>query len=285
MISICLSDCLIVTWLLIFNQPGINEGRYLDMVNSSTFNCRVVNIISLYLFSVPGYNFLGLMLERLYAIKKPFRFREALLEQQVWRYVAACWSLAWLPTIPLWFDSTIEDHWRNNTNCTCFFPLDNKLFLLWGNFVNFIIPACLIFLIWIVIAHHFATQPTNSVLKWATLKMIFITGLFLASITPHCLAYLAAAFETPKSTKPMDITYPLSLVNSAIQPIIYIVAFDRLRRALIKRLFCHTAEEYEASYRNKLSVLSVRSENLITKKASIRVFPNQIVVLQKSSKL
>ena len=59
MISICISDCFIVIWLLIFNQPGINEGRYTDMVNSSAFNCRVVNIISLYLFSVPGYNFLG----------------------------------------------------------------------------------------------------------------------------------------------------------------------------------------------------------------------------------
>ena len=80
------------------------------------------------------------MLERLYAIKKPFRFREALLEQQVWRYVAACWSLAWLPTIPLWFDSTIEDHWRNNTNCTCFFPLDNVSFITYKQTLILCVP-------------------------------------------------------------------------------------------------------------------------------------------------
>ena len=88
----------------------------------------------------------GLMLERLCAIKKPFRFREALLEQQVWRYVAICWTLAWLPTIPLWFDSSIEDHWRNNTNCTCFFPLDNVRFITYEKPLNLSLPrSCFFF--------------------------------------------------------------------------------------------------------------------------------------------
>ena len=28
MISICASDCSLVLFLLIFNEPGLNEGRY-----------------------------------------------------------------------------------------------------------------------------------------------------------------------------------------------------------------------------------------------------------------
>ena len=41
------------------------------------------------------------------------------------RVIVVCWGFAFLPAIPLMFNSTIEVSWENQTNCKCFYPLDD----------------------------------------------------------------------------------------------------------------------------------------------------------------
>ena len=83
------------------------------------------------------------MLERLYAIKRPFDFRVSLQRHRSpvhrhyyvvfksknivrWsRVIIICWVFALLPAIPLIFNSTIENNWENKSNCKCFYPLDD----------------------------------------------------------------------------------------------------------------------------------------------------------------
>ena len=101
-------------------------------------------------------------------------------------------------------------------------------------------------------------------MKWVTIKMVGITSLFLVTIAPFCIAFTHALvvfiviiiiiiilfivitiiiniiiFQvvTPESTFLFDVTFPLSLFNGPLQPIIYILAFSKLRRAFWE-LFC-----------------------------------------------
>ena len=41
------------------------------------------------------------------------------------RVIVVCWGFAFLPAIPLMFNSTIKVSWENHTNCKCFYPLDD----------------------------------------------------------------------------------------------------------------------------------------------------------------
>ena len=94
-------------------------------------------------------------------------------------------------------------------------------------------------------------------MKWVTIKMVGITSLFLVTIAPFCIAFTHALVVfiiifiitinininiicqvvTPKSTFLFDVTFPLSLFNGPLQPVIYILAFSKLRRAFWE-LFC-----------------------------------------------
>ena len=99
-------------------------------------------------------------------------------------------------------------------------------------------------------------------MKWVTIKMVGITSLFLVTIAPFCIAFTHALvvfiiiittiitittininFQvvTPKSTFLFDVTFPLSLFNGPLQPVIYILAFSKLRRAFWE-LFCPLAK-------------------------------------------
>ena len=98
-------------------------------------------------------------------------------------------------------------------------------------------------------------------MKWVTIKMVGITSLFLVTIAPFCIAFTHALvvfiiiiiiittninniiFQAvpPKSTFLFDVTFPLSLFNGPLQPVIYILAFSKLRRAFWE-LFCPLAK-------------------------------------------
>ena len=97
--------------------------------------CQLYQFLAQFLFMAPWFSFLGertlqgfpfyspgLMLDRLYAIKKPINYRNT-LNSRVSKSIAACWALALLPTLPLWFDSTMAEDWDNG--CKCYFPLRN----------------------------------------------------------------------------------------------------------------------------------------------------------------
>ena len=196
-------------------------------------------------------------MERLYAIMRPFDFRAELQRREISPAIGVCWLGALVPTIPLWFDTTLHEAWKGRDHCKCFHPLDNvstpnsshindtllqKLWMFWNIITNFIIPTALIILIWIIMAYHFSKRTildrSNRILKRVTLKMVLLAALFLISIAPFCIVFTKAAFETPKTTMWLDRLFPLTILNSLLQPIIYISSFAKVREAFKTKVCC-----------------------------------------------
>jgi len=80
-------------------------------------------------------------------------------------------------------------------------------------------------------------------LKSVTIKMVFITGLFLVTISPFCFAFASAAITTPESTKWLDWTFFFPLLNGVFQPWVYILSFERLREVFFKVICCERSKE------------------------------------------
>jgi hypothetical protein len=247
MISICISDMSFALFLIALVQPGFHEGRYADFVNETFQRCKWSQVLGTFLMTAPWYNFLGLNAERLYAIKKPFDFRISLQKHRWSRVILVCWVLATLPAIPLMFNTTVERNWAGKSNCKCFLPIDDEFWMFWACFTNFLIPTLLIFLIWGMMIHHYIVNPPNSMnsraLKTATIKIVCITGLFLLTISPFGFVFASAAFQTPQSTIWLDWTFLVPLLNGAIQPVVYILSFERLREVFVKVIRCERRRE------------------------------------------
>ena len=67
--------------------------------------------------------------------------------------------------------------------------------------------------------------------------MVGITVLFLVTIAPFCITFTHALIVTPTNTFALDLAFPIFLMNGPLQPIIYILAFSKLRKAFLQ-LFC-----------------------------------------------
>ena len=57
------------------------------------------------------------------------------------------------------------------------------------------------------------------------------------TIAPFCITFTHALITTPTTTFSLDLAFPLFLMNGTLQPIIYILAFSKLRTAFLQ-LFC-----------------------------------------------
>ena len=83
-----------------------------------------------------------------------------------------------------------------------------------------------------------------SSLKWVTIKMVLLAGLFLLTIGPYCLVFLHATFHDTlhgspiSTTKWLDRTLPLSLLNGMLNPVIYIAMIANVRRAFVNKFCC-----------------------------------------------
>jgi len=231
-ISLGVSDMINTVQMLVSHQGMFAKGRLIRFLSSDPEVCRALHIVQVILFMSSWFNFLGLMLDRLYAIKWPLEYREKLKKQHISRIIPFCWLAALLPTLPLLWDRTLVEDF--NAGCKCYLPLRNKVWLFWSCFVGVIVPATVILIIWIMMAHHFATQRTNSLLKKGTLKMVFITMLFLVTSAPLSSQFISAALVTPKSTRMLDFTFLIAYLNSMAQPIVCICIVTEIRETLVR---------------------------------------------------
>ena len=105
------------------------------------------------------------------------------------------------------------------------------------------------------------------VLKGVTVKMVCITGLFLLTTSPFCIAFAHAAFNVPGdmiasdmtannaikatkySTKLHDHTFLFPLLNGMIQPVVYILSFESLREIFVKMLRCENKNQEQNTAR------------------------------------
>ena len=147
-----------------------------------------------------------------------------------------------------------------------YWPSFQTIWVIWTCITNFLVPTLLILLIWVIMAHHFIVHPANfnsrlaittsqhleitnlsksscyRILKRATIKMVFITGLFLVTVSPFCFVFASAAFNIPETTKWLDWTFFFPLLNATIQPIVYILSFKNLRNVFIKVISCERSK-------------------------------------------
>ena len=94
-------------------------------------------------------------------------------------------------------------------------------------------------------------------MKWVTIKMVGITLLFLVTIGPFCIAFTHTLVVTPTNTFALDMAFPLSLINGPLQPIIYILAFSKLRKAFLQLFCCARREVLDAAVEAPLQLTLV----------------------------
>ena len=66
--------------------------------------------------------------------------------------------------------------------------------------------------------------------------MVLLAGLFLLTIEPYCLVFLKA--PPLLTTKWLDRTLPLSLLNGMLNPVIYIAMISNVREAFVNKFCC-----------------------------------------------
>ena len=64
-----------------------------------------------------------------------------------------------------------------------------------------------------------------------------ITGFFMLCISPFCLVFIMAGMSKLTSLSSFFATYSLALVNSCIQPFIFVYLNSPLREDIVSRIF------------------------------------------------
>jgi len=235
LISIGASDVANSFYLLLINRPSLISHRYLPWISSDPVICKLHQIVSSFLFCAPWWNFLGLMLDRLYAVKRPIDYKKKSIDGKGYRAILSCWAFTLVPGLPLWFDQTIAEDMASG--CSCYFPLRNTGWLIYSVVIGFALPVLLILITWVTLAHHFFAHPSNE-LRNCTLKLIFITGLFLTTIFPFCLQFVYAISVTPCITTAMDKSIIFAFLNSLVQPVLCLAIITQIREAAWRIVTC-----------------------------------------------
>jgi len=208
MVALGVSDML---YVLFFNLSQLNVN---DLIGHTYTWCNYYNYVNAYFFCLPWFIFLGMNIDRLYAIRRPFAYVNA-ARLNKWKYSVP--SIVFLCCLKIW--------------------------VWWQSFTSIIIPVFAILLIWMKIAHTVGLaaeqgQQVDSLLKGVTFKMIGITAFFLVCVIPFCLVFAGAGLFTLKSPKSFLNTFGVTQVNSLIQPFLYLGINEKLGKSLLEKLNC-----------------------------------------------
>jgi len=223
-----------------------------EQISHNYVSCTAWNYVSAYCFCLPWFIFLGMNVDRLYAIRRPLAYVNAarLNQYSVPKITLLCCLAAVIPPIPLLFDWVNKEGMEKN--CECMIPIQNRVWVWWQSFTSIIIPVFAILLIWMKIGHTvgLATQTGNqvdSLLRWVTFKMIGITAFFLVCVTPFCLVFIGSGFFPMQSYELFLNTFAISLVNSLIQPFLYLGINGNLGKALVEKISCRKNDQNASS--------------------------------------
>lgn len=189
--------------------------------------------------------------------------------------------MAIVPTVPLWFDTTLIDAWelgeKEGIDCMCFYPLENvgissrlyfyalflqRVWTVWCSVTAFILPTLTILAIWAFMYHFmfvntginrwrvlqrliacFSTVRSNPVVRDWNRKTIGFTVLFLLTVGPFCLLFIFSTVNLPKNTGVMDISFAGALLNGIVRPVICMCTMAPLREAFLRVVKCERAAE------------------------------------------
>jgi len=217
------------------------------LIHRNIVVCKIVNILTSYLWVLPWSIFLTVMLDRVFAVAKPIAYKQMMTKKMFSprSVVLSCFIISLVPTMPLWFDNTSQRN-KEEFNCEwCYVPHKNKFWVAWQTVVSFVIPALTIIACWAILIYLFLTRQFQSILKSVTLKAMFVTGFFLLCASPFCISFFVLGFYPPKDNTLQRMTMPLLLMNSMIQPFLYVYINNQLREQLI-RLIWRKQETTEA---------------------------------------
>jgi len=225
------------------------------------FLCQVFTSLQKVSLAVSTYHFLGVSLDRFFAIKMPMAYRELQLENKIIRRpVGFCWILGTLVAIPMWIDP--ESHYRDEEDlrkCICRFPYQYDFWVWWNFLVAFLIPGIMIVAVGIFNTIALATASPNAALydpktrrsvlrtfskeRRITLMMGTITVVFILCVAPYFIYFLAPGKAEAKE-KILPYIVMLMYLNSLINPLLYICINSSIRKATLKLLSCQRTQEF-----------------------------------------
>jgi len=154
-----------------------------DFANSGPSRCTFYEWIFQFLFCLSWFIFLGMNVDRWFAIKFPEAYQKSLKTHHTWFIVGAWWLLALIPDLPLWFvpnfssysfspfswfgpffsfsfflwfDQYVERGMKDH-GCHCFVPIQNEVWMWFKTATCFVIPSLIITMIWVSLAHTLRT--------------------------------------------------------------------------------------------------------------------------------
>jgi len=213
--------------------------------------CQVFTSVQKISLAASFFNFLGISVDRLFAVKKPFAYRKWQQKHSIIRRpLLLCWLLALLPAIPMWIDPTrsytdVED----NRNCVCKFPYRYNVWIWWNSVVAFILPTILILVGGFLTALHFARASSvhndnNSVWKRRFLRerkislmMGTITAAFLLCVTPYYTLFMSPVDLQVKETY-LPVLVMVMYLNSLVNPLLYVSLNSEVRAGVFRMLLC-----------------------------------------------
>jgi len=203
-----------------------------EVIDNSPLACWVWNLCDGYFFCLSWFTFLGLNLDRLYAIKSPLGYQSAIQRHGPGKVVLFSWLINLIPGFPLLFDETISEAFQHGCD-GCYKPMLNPSWVWSQVTMAFVVPSIIMVIIWANMAHIMATQTTNRLMMRITIKVIAFTAFFMVCISPFCVVFIVAGITELTSFVSFFATYSLALVNSCIQPFIFVYLNGQLKTAIV----------------------------------------------------
>ena len=124
--------------------------------------CDLVTSMVVITMSSSVYNYLGVNIDRVLAIKYPLEYfvgrRWWAKRNNVKACIALCWLLALLPAAPMWVSHKKESEWGQTV---CSFPYENETWV-WGASTSvFIVPTLVILTTLATISYHLHRPNTR----------------------------------------------------------------------------------------------------------------------------
>ena len=164
--------------------------------------CDLVTSMVVITMSSSVYNYLGVNIDRVLAIKYPLEYfvgrRWWAKRNNVKACIALCWLLALLPAAPMWVSHKKESEWGQ---AVCSFPYENETWV-WGASTSvFIVPTLVILSTLATISYHLhrpdtrlrrfeEALPQEGYQLRVTLTLAAMTVVFLACWWPYGVIFM-----------------------------------------------------------------------------------------------
>jgi len=194
-ISLAITDLLCGIFIP-FNTLRVCRWQYGELL------CDLVTSMVVITMSSSVYNYLGVNIDRVLAIKYPLEYfvgrRWWARRNNVKACIALCWLLALLPAAPMWVSHKKELEWGQ---AVCSFPYENEPWV-WGASTSvFIVPTLVILSTLATISYHLhrpdtrlrrfeEALPQEGYQLRVTLTLAAMTVVFLACWWPYGVIFM-----------------------------------------------------------------------------------------------